>query len=531
MEDVNAKLKPRSLMSSVGCACARLASSSRFASALLVLIIVWELGSLLLSANRKLFWYDELLTLHVSNLHPFARLWQALQAGADGMSPGYYVIIQLASMLPGDPHVTLRLPSILGYILTLVGVYFFTQKRLQEFSGLMAVVLITLTPFRAYAVEARSYCLLVGFLAISAVFWQNIGEKRFMTPLFALALTMSVSFHHLAVVAISSFGVAELTCTLMSRRIRWGVWAACLFATTPFFLSLPILLHCREVFGDNFWSRPSWSMVIDTYKSYYVIDGIKLTFVLIFFFGIVTGESMLRMFRKSRETSLECHFGLPEIILVGSFLLYPALLVVLTKFLGGGYVPRYGLPVIFGLVIGSMYLFHTICLKSYSAHLLGALLIVFAMQACVDFTRLSKAGVSRQDEYWTRLAELSRDEPGIPVVIGSGLRYLEATEYAPPELRNRLVHVVDTDSASRLVGTDSADKLIRILAQFIPLRVEDLGPFQAAHQRFILYSGSGLEWFTQYLVERKYHLKLLSKDADGLVEKKFDSIFIVERPT
>ena len=92
-------------------------------------------------ASRKPFWYDELLTFHVSSLHPFSLLWRALQAGVDGMPLGYYVFVQLARILPGDPHVTLRLPSILGYLLTLLGVYWFARKRLPAFAGLAAVFL------------------------------------------------------------------------------------------------------------------------------------------------------------------------------------------------------------------------------------------------------------------------------------------------------------------------------------------------------------------------------------------------------
>ena len=184
-------------------------------------------------ASRQRFWYDEIGTFHLANLRPFS-LWKALQAGADSSPPGYHVILQLVKILPGDPLVTLRLPSILGYLLSLLAVYWFASRKLPAIAGVAAVLLITLSPFRAYALEARSYSLLVGFLAISAVLWQRIDEKRFMTPLFALFLALAVSCHYLAVVAVSSFGVAELTWTFLSRRIRWWVWAACLLATFPF---------------------------------------------------------------------------------------------------------------------------------------------------------------------------------------------------------------------------------------------------------------------------------------------------------
>ena len=494
--------------------------SPQFASTLLVAVLVWEFGVLFFEASKKLFWYDELLTFHVSTLQPFSLFWRALKAGVDGMPLGYYLLVRVARILPGDPHVTLRLPSVLGYLMVLFGVYWFARKRLPAFAGLAAVFLITLSPFREYALEARSYSLLVGFLAISAVLWQRIGEKRFMTPLFALFLTLAVSFHHLAVVVISAFGVAELTWTLLSRRIRWGVWAACLLATSSFFMSLPILVHYRNIFSKNFWSRPNWGTVIGTYGSYLGLDS-TLALVLIAFFGIVVGESLLRMCRTpGREGSLdERDFGLPEIILVGGFLCFPAILVVLTKCLHSGYTPRYGWPAILGLVLGSVYLVRSIWLKPSSTYLLVALLLAFAYQGGRS---LNKAGSSRVDERWTSLAELSHSEPNIPVVIGSPIAYLEAAEYSPPELRGRLVEVVDADNATRLVGADTPDKTNRLLAQFIPLHVEDLAAFQVTHQKFILRSDGRYDWFTQYLVERRYHLSLLSKDAGS-------SLYIAER--
>ena len=183
-----------------------------------------------------------------------------------------------------------------------------------------------------------------------------------------------------------------------------------------------------------------------------------------------------------------------------------------------------------------MYLFRTIWLRSSSAYLLVALLTAFVLQDGHDLLMLYKAGSTRVDERWTRLAELSRSDRGIPVVIGSGIAYLEAAEYAPPELRDRLVQVVDPDLATRLVGSDTVDKTNRLLAQFIPLHVEDLAPFQATHQKFILYSGGAYDWFTQYLVDRRYYLRLLGVVVVDLGRHEFQdetnpggSAYIVER--
>jgi hypothetical protein len=516
-EDGKARLNIPSITGWSAQAHARVAKSPLFATALLVPILIWEFCVLFLKARRTLFWYDEIGTFHLSNLHPFSLLWRALQAGADSMPLGYNVLVHLARELPGDPLVTLRLPSILGYLLTLLGVYWFARRKLPGIAGLAAVLLITLSPFRAFALEARSYSLLVGFLAISAVLWQRIGEKRFMTPLFALFLALAVSCHYFAVVAVSSFGLAELTWTLLSRRIRWGVWAACLLGTFPFFLGLPLLLRFRDIFGRNFWSKPSWDVVVSTYASYLGLDS-TLALVLIAFFGIAVGDSLLRMGRGPRKESLdERNFSPAEIILVGGFLYFPALLVVVTMLLHGGYTARYGWPAILGLSLGLVYLFRSLWDKSFATHLTLALLVGFAFQGEREFRVLSKAGSARPDDQrWTTLAEFSHSEPDISVVIASPLTYLEAAEYAPPELRGRLVEIVDSDTAVRLIGTDS-EKENRILAQFFPLSIEDLAPFQTNHQRFILFSGGPGDWFTQYLVGNGYHLRLLSKGVHNAI--------------
>jgi hypothetical protein len=401
--------------------------------------------------------------------------------------------------------------------MTLLGVYWFARKRLSALAGLTAVLLITLSPFREYALEGRSYALMVGAFAISAVVWQRIGEKRFMTPLLALFLTLAVSCHYLAVVAFSAFGVAELTWTLSSRRIRWWVWSTFLLATFPLFMSLSILLNFRDVFGKNFWAQPSWGMTISTYGDYLGL-GSTFELALIAFFGIVSGDSLLRMWRTPADRYLDEHdFGPHEVILISGFLYLPVFLVVLTKLMHSGYHPRYGWPAILGLALGSVYLVRTIWLKHSSTYLLVALLFIFAYQSAEDVRwKLYESPPSRAEERWTSLAKLSHNHPGIPVVIGSPLAYLEAAEYAPLELRDRLVEVVDADIATRLVGSDTPDRTNRLLAQFLPLRVEDLAAFQATHQKFLLYSeGRAYDWFTRYLLGKGHHLKLLSKAADS----------------
>jgi hypothetical protein len=487
---------------------------ARATKSLVVSILLCEVACLLIDARSKLFWNDELFTFHISGLQSFALLRKALQAGTDSMPVSYYMLVRLARTLSGGPQVTLRLPSIVGYGLTLLGVYAFARKRLPAAASLVAILLITLSPFRTYAIEARSYALVVGFFAIAAVLWQRLGETWLFTPLLALFLALAVSFHYYAVVALSAFGFAEIAWTILARRIRWGVWAAFCLATGPFLWGLPTLLGFRKVLGANFWARPGWNMALSTYGFYLKLPPM-LVIVLIIFFAIVGGHTFLRMKRAPAEVPLDPNFNLPEIILLGGFLLLPVLLFVLTKLTGGGYQPRYAWPAILGLALGSAYLIRTVWLQPYSTYLLAAMLIAFAARDGGELWTLNKAtaGSRWEDRRWDRLLEVCHREPNIPVVIGNPAAYIEAAYYAPPELRDRLVEVVDADLATRFTGTDTLDKANRLLAQMVPLHIENLAAFQAAQQRFLLRSDGGFDWFTPYLVERGYRLKLLSQDS------------------
>jgi Dolichyl-phosphate-mannose-protein mannosyltransferase len=521
-QNVVATLKPSPLAVRARYVFDQVRTSARFTSALLLTILILELAILFLRASRKPFFYDELVTLHVSKLHPFSVLYKALLLGVDGMTPGYYALARLASRLPGDPQITLRLPSILGYILTLLGVYWFARRRMPAIAGLVAVFLITLSPFREISLHARCYSLLVGFLSISAAIWQRIDQKRFMTPLFALFLTLAVSSHHFAVAAISAFGAAELTWTILSYRIRWRVWLCYMLAFCPLLWDLPLILHFRELVGNHFWSPTRWSMAFTTYAECIGINW-KLALALVVFFGMTIGQFLLRILVRLREQILEPDFWLPEIVLVGGLLFYPALLVAITKLVGNsGYTPRYGLPAILGLVLGSVYLARAIWLKSCSIYVLVALLIVFALNEIADLHILYKTRSTRLNERWTNLVGPSHDKDRVPIVIADGMRYIEAATYAPAELRDRLVTVVDEHTAARLIGWDTVDQENLILAKFVPLRVKELAPFLAANPRFLLYSGGDADWFTEYLVHSKYDLSLLLIDSGG-------SLYIVER--
>jgi hypothetical protein len=471
--------------------------SERFARPVLAALLASEALLLLLKASHKLMWYDELFTFHISGLHPFPRLLDALAAGADALPPAYYAIVQLARILPGPPEIVLRLPSILAFLSTMLAAFLFLRKSLGPAAGLAGALLISLSPLREFGYEARSYALLVGFLAMAAVAWQRIGERRFMTPLFALLLMLAVACHPTAILLVAAFGVAELAFAIESRRIRWGVWAACVASTAPFFAGLPLLLHFRSIYNHNFWGKPGWETTLSTYSVYLGSDP-KFSLILILLFVMVVAEPVLRKRRPQ-----------PELVLILMLSVYPALLVLLAKLSGSAYVPRYGWPAVFGLVLMAVYL--SSAARFTGAQLMLALILVFALRTFAqDLPAMMRSPAGRTDPRWTTLAQLARGAPELPVLVGGGLAYLEAVQYAPPVLRDRLTGIGDPEIAVRLGNTDTVDHGNRILARFAPLHVRDAAQFLAANPKFYLQSGDPGDWFTGYLAGQGYRLKPVS---------------------
>ena len=319
------------------------------------------------------------------------------------------------------------------------------------------MLLIAVSPFRDYALEARSYSLLVGFLAIAAVFWQRIGERRLMALLFAVFLALAVACHHLAVLTIACFGAAELAFTVQSRRIRWTVWIACLFATLPFFVSLPLLLHYKATFGQNFWAEPGWRTAVSTYEDFLGVQFRIFVVVLTLLLGLVLGNALLRTLQRLEKISARV-----SLILRRSY----RSAVFCCTLLSWSYWPRFLVPATsFGMGGRSSSAWHwRRCIWLIRSavgpfsYLFAALAISFGARDSNEVRKLYIDSFTPPNPGWSRLAKLSREEPE-----PSGddeQTYMDATEYAPKDIRDRLVRLVDPYLANYYMGTDTVDKTI-----------------------------------------------------------------------
>ncbi len=500
------------------------AAQPRFARGLLSLLVATEACVLLARARAKPFWYDELLSVHISSLQTLPRIFDALRDGADGMTLGFHALMLAARALPLDPHLALRLPSLLAYLGTIVAAYVFVATRVSRQAGLVAALLISMSSSRPFAVEARCYSILIGFLALAAVAWQRVGQKPRASCWLALGLAGAVASHHLAVVAVGCFAVAEGFRRADSRRIRARVWLACAVGLAPFLLALPLLLRLRELYGLHFWSKASWGRI---FSSYELITGMPWNLALAGTLLILLTAVVAATRSPSRAALERDGSGFPrsELVLIASLLGYPALLLCLSKLAGAGYVERYGAPAVLGLAFGSVFAIQQLARRRGLTLLLPALLVPFLLQAELDLRR----------NLWARPSELMRPRlatlewaarkyPDKPVVIASGMRFLELQFYAPAILAQRLIEVADPAAAIEHSGSNSVDTANLALSRHVELPVRELDSFLAQNPSFVLQSSrGGFGWLPAHLLAKNYQLELLAEasEASFYLAKRF----------
>jgi len=443
------------------------------------------------------------------------------------MTPVFMGLMFSAGALPADPHLGLRLLPILGYLLALFGVFLFVRRRYGGAAAIVAVLLICLSPFRSYSIEARPYAMLAGFLAMAAACWQRQGEAKAATPLLYLFFLLGVSIHYYGALAIVCFAGAEALYLVRERKVRWPVWILLMVSTGLVAALIPIAHKWQLMHGRFFWARPDLPTMLSTYSTYLAMD-INMGIVLLALASLIFPIHFLS--NKPGDGGAGAGrrgFSAPEKALAYSFMLFPAALVLGAMVAGSGYTPRYGWPAILGIAFLAAVLFDSIKDRHVSVAISLAMVLAFGAQEAKDLGKAIGVVAARnptQSIDSSTLARIAKQYPEHPLVLADGHTYLEMAHYSSAPLKYRLTQLTNSEEALRITGTDSVETANIELSRFVPLNIQDGNRFLAKHRAFILQSSrSRREWLTRYLMDKGYKLRLLSEDGK-------DSIYFVEAP-
>jgi len=445
-------------------------------------------------ASRKLFWFDEIFTVYLSNLPDLKSLWRALTHGVDFNPPLLYIFTRISEGLLGQGHLGARFPEICGFWVFCLCMFRFVSFRTNALGGFIAMMVPLITPAYWYAYEARSYGIVLGFCGVALICWQAAGEtpehRWWLSAGLGAALFCALSTHSYALLLFAPFVIGEFTRTLLLRRADSKLWLAILAPILAVVLSLPLLREAKSILAGQL--SPSVIGIVRTYQFLFAPAAVVWTAILVLFcIGWAAGQRAEPRIHKARHAlnSLRAY----ELAIILAFLAMPFFAFLAARVAHGPLLYRYSLSAVAGLacllgaasvkraLVGSAVL---LVLSTQSALVLWSSMRGNFITEPVTSVSLSTSLKTFEEEY---KSIGSNSHKQLPIVLLDDLEFAQAFYYAPPEIASRLTYLPlgdgNGDGYSRLISCCAARG-----------KVSSLPDLLAASRTFLAYTPSRSNW-------------------------------------
>lgn len=400
---------------------------------------------MLVTATKKLFWFDELFTYHIAQLPNATKIINVMATtGGDTQPPLLHLISHGLLYLPLQPEIAMRLPSLLGFCVMIASVYIFTRRHASILSSYIAVLI--LIPMFVYAIEARPYGLWLGCGSLAMLMWRKSAEEK-ITHYYAVALciclTLCVNLHFYGIVTIGPFLCAELERYRRERKIRTSMWLALLVPLLSMVALYPFAVYAHK-FSSIFWAIPNlWS-------SYYAYD-------------FIIGKHMLIMLGLLVIAVYECRkIKCPShemVFLISSFSLPLAIHVI--SLVTNAYTPRYALMCLPGTAILIACLLQSTSQKKFLYGSMVVSIVLLAVQKTENMVSflVNNNPASKIAMFKSQLAEY----PNAQFATVNGHVYLQFLHYANPD-PGRFFYIETKEESSVLIALND-------MAAYYPVEV------------------------------------------------------------
>jgi hypothetical protein len=463
-------------------------------------------------------WYDELLTVRISEVDGIGNLWRAIGAGFDFNPPAIYLATKVAHAVhPGDP-LGARLPALAGFVLFALGVYRWLTPRVGAWAAVVAVALAPLADYTIrYGVEARPYMLLLGVSAWTLVCWQRLREGRSpgaAVGLWAL-LAIALLLHVWAVLLALAIGVAELAAAIGARAIRWRV-------VLPMAAVAPVLgIHAMLLRGTNTLAFENAAYLPSTAKLTAAwVSAVPRPRVLLAVLVVAAVAGYLARRRRLAEdraaatvraVDAPARPGLAadERVMLVACLLSPLVPFVYATIGSSPFMPRYALYALLGVVCLSSDLVRALAGTARYGALLAA--IVAGAGLVRYLPARTQPIVGTQPAVADALAAARGLPDGVPVVLVNPIDVLTFDMHASEAWLARSVYVADGALARAYTGTDAIDLGYIRGEPYLKVRSKRLGYADLARYERLLLAGKwqSLTWLPQRLRDDGWRIERL----------------------
>lgn len=327
------------------------------------LLLLLTAAIALLWSHAKLLSQDEIFVLQtdsVSSVHQLIHIQRTFPISLDPLV--YHLLAHACTKILGPTPLALRLPSILGFLLMQLCVFFATRHIAGPRAAIIAMAFPALTATLFYAPEARPYGLLLGFYALAFLAWQTATRRAESQTesrtaaliLLAVTIALTLNTHYFGILLLVPLCLAELARTFKRRRLDLPVIAAILLGIVGILGTLPFQPAAAQ-FRKHYYNTGAISLraISQAYRSLFVsyntqpLSIQRLTDTLLILFALVLIALCVRRLRRPTAISLPT----PELTFLLALAALPLFGVLLAVFVTHSIEVRYVLSALIAISI------------------------------------------------------------------------------------------------------------------------------------------------------------------------------------
>jgi hypothetical protein len=504
--------------------------------------------------------HDELYTFYISQAASLTKLL-ALTRTVDLHPPLSYLLVRLSFAVFGVSAWSCRLPFAAAFILTSVFIFWLSERMLSPLYGLIAVLFLWSCPYSNSASMARPYSLLLCFTSMMLVCWycatESVGHRVWALVGLSVGGFGLLLSHVLGVLPFAAVVGAELLRFRIARKTDWHLWLAFLAPLISLLTYLPLLkTHSALLFTPVYRVTP-----IRLLSCYWEPLRFAITPLL-----LITILAAARLITRSGGDSNSGRGALagnlPLGFLLLSLFLTPLLTAIVFAWTGTAFFERYGVVMLLPVAIvpAMLLAFGTRCRGPYAVGMVlllaalihinssgmawlleqassvappavaARLLYLAAMPPVKDAPKvIFPAYLEREWERAPEVSDLNSAEPGLALVAGTGLTFLELDHSENANLAQRLFLLTNKEAAVAITHDTLFENYEQLQAVF-PLRgtVEPYCSFLRSHRRFLVLGAYNHPqgWLLRKLDADGARLRIIGKYASTLEEHDLYEVIV-----
>ncbi|HEY0758372.1 MAG TPA: glycosyltransferase family 39 protein [Acidisarcina sp.] len=432
-------------------------------------------------SSRRIFSFDEMLSYFTEQIHGTGALLRVQSSIPVSLDPPlYHLLGHWALQLRLNASMAVRLPSLVGSMFMLAGVYLFTRRLAGSYVAGLAIGGLIIAE-DLHMIEARPYGVLLGAAGLALLLWQNVLRDRWrgasLLGLF-LALGVATSSHYFGILVALPFLVVECIRAMQRRRLDLPLSAALLGSYLFAAAWLPFLKAAHQ-YKAAYYTRVHFIDLVRAYSS--IVDAslhvrsalldvvIAFVVVVLLVCGVYLGSKISARSEDRRH----------EWMLVFLLALLPIAGVVLAAAASGAFETRYVVEFAIGLSIA----ISALLMSSTQSKLIKILfLLLCAILIAGRFYRDARQNAQQ----YSVLEALSRHtDSAAPTILADNEEFVRLHYYYPAQASN-VKWVADMDREIALSGTDNIDRTMLNLRHFTDLPVITYGDLKQDYKSFAL---------------------------------------------